>query len=180
MITQNVPKSYEQFKNKFLFAIEKANKTENTIFMENINLDKIGEELIQEHYTFFNKNYRSFYEAAVDNVEKNKIINASINESFFQHNFNIVLDSILESGTVSMNTEFLLENTVEKFNLSLEKIGKRFLDQNDKIENKEITENVFSMAAATGGLAFGLGAIPTIALTGIIALASSFFLSDSC
>ena len=127
---QNLPESFELFKRKFLFALDKANKSDTTIFSENVDISKITDEVILEHYSYFNKNHRDAYFAVKNNDSNDRIniINQSINESFFQNNFNEVLDTILESGQITLSAEYILENTVKEFNLDLEKVGMKFLD----------------------------------------------------
>lgn len=179
---QNLPESFNLFKRKFLFSLDKANSSDTTIFSENIDITKITDEVILEHYSYFNKNHRDAYFAIKndDNLARINIINQSINESFFQNNFNIVLDTILESGQMSLSTEFILENTVNEFNIDLEKVGKVFLETHDKTDKNSnvetIEENVFGAFAGAAALTAGLGLGATIITSGAAALAAALFI----
>lgn len=174
-LEQNLPESFELFKRKFLFALDKANSTQSTIFYENIDITKITDETILEHYDYFNKNHRAAYISAQENTDKIKVINSSIQESFFQNNFNKVLDAILESGTISMSTEYLLEHTVTSFDLKLENIGKSYLDSETN-GVAALEENVFGAAASAIGLAAGAGLGSTLMVSGVLALAAAFIM----
>ena len=183
---QNLPESFELFKRKFLFALDKANKSDTTIFSENVDISKITDEVILEHYSYFNKNHRDAYFAVKNNDSNDRIniINQSITESFFQNNFNEVLDTILESGQITLSAEYILENTVKEFNLDLEKVGMKFLDTNstnstdstDSKSSEVIEENVFGAMASMVGLSAGLGLGATFITSGAVALAAALLM----
>lgn len=160
MDTNQIPESYKFFKKRFDFQMEKARESDCTIFTESEALKNIPEEVILEHYSYFNKNYRLDYNQATDYNSRNKVFDASIQESFFQDNFNKVLDASILSGRITISQEVILENTVTQFNLDLDKVGKDFNPSNSSgIE--VIQENVFGHAAgvvagAVGGLGVGI------------------------
>lgn len=139
-----LPQSYETFKITFKAIAERANRAELTLFENNVDVAKIEENMIFEHYEYFQKNYLHSYLTTNDNKIKQSLMKQSITESFLQETFNKVLDNILLEGETTYSNQILLENTVDKFNLDLNMIGKPILESvHSKYskEIKEITEN---------------------------------------
>ena len=168
--SQTIPESQKKFEIKFKALLEKANHPisgATTIFTDGINISTISDTMIKEHYDYFIHNYIYEYHQAPDAIEKSKVIINSINESFFQDTFNKVLDSILLEGEVTLENEILLENTVQCFNLDLTKVGKDFLSK-PKNEPAVLEESVYGFAAGGTALLAGMGAMPSIAISGLV------------
>ena len=159
--TGYVSESYNTFSIKFKALLEQANNSDSTIFSKGIDVSKISDQLILEHYGYFVKKFHTDYIQTKDHREQAKIIKQSINESFFQHNFNQVLDQIIMEGNVSLNNQILLENTVEKFKLDLSKVGINYLD----LDKQALEENVGGFTAGIVGALAGVGALPTIGIS---------------
>lgn len=161
-----ISKSYDIFSIKFKALLENAAKSDSTIFSGAYDIDKIEDSLILEHYNYFLSNYNMEYHQS-NHEDKFKLINKSINESFFQNNFNKVLDSVILEGTVSLNTQILLENTVERFKLDLSKVGVEFLQENSlvKKEPEIINENIGGILAGLSASALGVAALPAIGVS---------------
>lgn len=160
MDTRQIPESYTFFKKRFDYLMEKARESDCTIFTEAESLKNIPEEVILEHYSYFNKNYRKEYTQTNDYISRNKVFDMSIQESFFQDNFNKVLDASILSGNITISQEVLLENTVKHFNIDLDKVGTDYNPSNNSGVGV-LQENVFGHAAglvagAVGGLGVGI------------------------
>lgn len=151
--------SYDIFAIKFKALLENATKSDSTIFSGAFQIDKIEESLILEHYEYFIHNYNMEYHQSGPE-EKFKVIKKSITESFLQHNFNQVLDAIILEGEVSLNSQILLENTVEKFNLDLSKVGVSYLKTTETIQ-----ENILGFGAGLSASALGVAALPAIGVS---------------
>ena len=156
-----VSQSFNTFSIKFKSLLEQANSSDATIFSGNLQLDNIEESVIMEHYGYFIKNYNYEYHQLNDNKEKSNLIKKSINESFFQNNFNLVLDQIILEGNVSLNNQILLENTVDKFKLDLSKVGINYLNP----DQNTIEENIAGFTAGATSLALGVAALPALGIS---------------
>ena len=117
-----ISESHTIFAIKFNAILEKASQSDATIFSNILTEGTVSQDLILEHYQYFIKNYNYDYHQA-DPIGKNEIIKQSIHESFLQQTFNAVMDSIILEGDISLHKQIMLENTVEKFNLDLSKLG---------------------------------------------------------
>lgn len=160
-----ISQSYDKFSIKFKALLEQANLSDSTIFSNSIDVNKIEDSLILEHYEYFINNYNFNYHQA-QGLEKNDIIKRSINESFFQNNFNQVLDAVIMEGTVSLNSQILLENTAERFKLDLSKIGVSYLKADQQSQAPQaIEENVFGFGAGLSASALGVAALPAIGIS---------------
>ena len=176
--------SFEQFTIKFKALVEQATLSDSTIFSGFISKEKIlklEESLILEHYGYFQKNYNyAYHQAPIE--QKGKIIIESINESFFQHTFNQFLDNIIleaarENKGISLNTQILLENTVERFNLDLTKVGVNFLS--DKSAHDVLEENIFGIGTGLSAAALGVGAMPAVGVSMITSFAMALIMPAS-
>lgn len=154
-----ISESFDIFSIKFKALLENATKSEATIFSGAFDVNKIEESLILEHYEYFIQNYNMQYHQSSPE-EKHKIIKKAINESFFQNNFNKVLDAIILEGSVSLNSQILLENTVEKFKLDLSKVGVSYLKEPEVIQ-----ENIFGLGAGLSAAALGVAALPAMGVS---------------
>lgn len=174
--------SYKDFSIKFKAIVEQASNSDTTLFSNLLKGKTIEESLILEHYGYFQKNYNyAYHQAPLE--QKGKIIISSIQESFFQHTFNQVLDNIiLESAKdqkpISLNTQILLENTVEKFKLDLENVGINYFN-NEKSPHDIIEENVYGFAAGAGALSLGAGMLPAIGISMITSFALALLMPAS-
>ena len=169
-----VSKSFNNFSIKFKALLEQATKSDSTIFSNFIkpeNIENIEESLILEHYGYFLRNHNYTYHQAPEE-QKGKILIQSIQESFFQHTFNQFLDNIIiESSNkpISLNTQILLENTVEKFNINLANVGINYLESEKPLE--KIEENIFGFGAGLSASALGVAALPAIGISMITSFA---------
>lgn len=170
-----ISESHDLFTLKFKAMLDKANKTDSTIFTESIDLTKISDEMIMEHYNYFVKEYIHQYHS-LDYIGKSNLINQSITESFLQDTFNKVMDTILLEGEVTLQNQILLENTVDAFKLDLKLVGKEILHA-DKGAQETLEENAFAAAAGATAYIAGLGAAPALAITGLVAFAMSALVS---
>ena len=162
-----VSDSHELFTLKFNALLDRANKSESTIFTESIDLSKISDSMIMEHYNYFVKEYiHQFHQ--LDYIGKSNLINKSITESFLQDTFNKVMDTILLEGEVTLQNQYILENTVDTFGLDLKLVGKEIL-HSEKGAEQAIEENIFAIGAGATAFAAGVGALPALAITGILA-----------
>lgn len=177
-----VSKSFNNFSIKFKALLEQATKSDSTIFSNFIkpeNIENIEESLILEHYGYFLRNHNYTYHQAPEE-QKGKILIQSIQESFFQHTFNQFLDNIIiESSNkpISLNTQILLENTVEKFNINLANVGINYLESEKPLE--KIEENIFGFAAGAGALSLGAGMFPAIGISMITSFAIALLMPAS-
>ena len=161
-----VSESHELFTLKFKAMLERANNSDSTIFTEAIDLSKVSDQMIMEHYNYFVKEYiHQFHQ--LDFIGKSNLINQSITESFLQDTFNKIMDTILLEGEVTLQNQLILENTVESFKLDLRLVGKEILNS-DKGATEVLEENAFGIAAGASAIGWGLGAIPALAITGLV------------
>ena len=177
-----ISESHELFTIKFKAAIERASLSEATIFSNFIQKDKIEDipnELIMEHYNYFLEHYNyEYHQTPVE--DKSRVILKSIQESFFQHNFNECLDGIIleSSNGIGLNTQILLENTKEKFNIDLSKVGIKYLNS-DKNPHQVIEENIFGMGAGLSAATLGIGALPAVGVSMITSFAIALLVPAS-
>ena len=173
---QPISESHTIFSIKFKAILEKASNSEATIFSNILNEGTVSEDLILEHYGYFIKNYNYDYHQA-DPIRKNEIIKQSIHESFLQQSFNSVLDSIILEGDISLHKQILLENSVDKFNLDLSKLGINYLDPNYKVGS--IEENILSLGAGLGAGALGVGGAGIAAVSMVTSFAVALLMPAS-
>lgn len=165
-----ISESHTNFTIKFNAILEKASNSDATIFSNILNEGTVSEDLILEHYGYFIKNYNYDYHQA-DPIRKNEIIKQSIQESFLQQSFNAVMDSVILEGDISLHKQIMLENTVEKFNLDLSKLGINYLSPDYKVGS--IEENFAGFVGAGAAGLLGAGASGVVAAS----MVSSFALS---
>lgn len=144
-----ISESHTNFVIKFNAILEKASNSEATIFSNILTEGTVTQDLILEHYGYFIKNYNYDYHQA-DPIRKNEIIKQSIHESFLQQTFNAVMDSVILEGDISLHKQIMLENTVEKFNLDLSKLGINYLSPDYKVGSIEENFAGFIGAGASG------------------------------
>ena len=156
-----VSESFKTFSIKFKALLEQANNSDSTIFSGSLDVNKIQDSVILEHYEYFVKKYYNDYLQEKDYKSKTGLIKQSINESFFQHNFNKILDHIILEGNVSLNNQILLENTVDTFKLDLANVGIDYL----ALDKKALEENVGGFAAGITSALVGVGALPAIGIS---------------
>ena len=161
-----ISESHNLFTLKFKAMLERVNKTDSTIFTESVDISKISDEMIMEHYNYFVKEYIHQYHQ-LDFIGKSKLINQSITESFLQDTFNKVLDSVLLEGEVTLQNQILLENTVSEFGLNLQLVGKEIL-HSDKGAPEILEENIFGLVTGAGALGLGAGIGGALAITGLV------------
>lgn len=170
-----ISESFNTFSIKFKALLEQANNSDATIFSNGLEVSKVTKTLILEHYDYFIQNYNFEYHQLQETKDKSLLIKKSINESFFQHNFNQVLDQILLEGNISLNNQILLENTVDKFGLDLSKIGLDYLTKSNN-SKEVIEENIFGFSTgAVAGIA-GAGVLPAIGISMLTSFALSLLL----
>ena len=165
-----ISESHTIFAIKFNAILEKASQSDATIFSNILTEGTVSQDLILEHYQYFIKNYNYDYHQA-DPIGKNEIIKQSIHESFLQQTFNAVMDSIILEGDISLHKQIMLENTVEKFNLDLSKLGINYLSPDYKVGS--IEENF------AGFIGAGAAGLAGVSAGGVIAasMVTSFALS---
>ena len=161
-----ISESHNLFTLKFKAMLERVNKTDSTIFTESVDISKISDEMIMEHYNYFVKEYIHQYHQ-LDFIGKSRLINQSITESFLQDTFNKVLDSVLLEGEVTLQNQILLENTVSEFGLNLQLVGKEIL-HSDKGAPEILEENIFGLVTGAGALGLGAGIGGALAITGLV------------
>ena len=167
--TNYISESHSIFKIKFEAILEKASNSEATIFSNILNEGTTTDDLILEHYGYFIKNYNYDYHQA-DPIRKNEIIKQSIQESFLQHSFNQVMDSVILEGDISLTKQIMLENTVEKFNLDLSKLGINYLAPDYKVGSIEENFAGFIGAGAAGLAGASAGGVLMISMVTSFAL----------
>ena len=177
-----VSKSFNNFSIKFKALLEQATKSDSTIFSNFIkpeNIENIEESLILEHYGYFLRNHNYTYHQAPEE-QKGKILIQSIQESFFQHTFNQFLDNIIiesKNKPISLNTQILLENTAEKFNINLANVGINYLESEKPLE--KIEENAYGFGAGLAATALGVAALPAIGISMITSFAIALLMPAS-
>ena len=172
-----ISESHNLFTLKFKAMLERVNKTDSTIFTESVDISKISDEMIMEHYNYFVKEYIHQYHQ-LDFIGKSRLINQSITESFLQDTFNKVLDSVLLEGEVTLQNQILLENTVSEFGLNLQLVGKEIL-HSDKGAPEILEENFFALAAGVGAGLGGAGFGGALAVTGLVSFVLAALLPAS-
>ena len=170
-----VSESHDLFTLKFKAMLERANNSDSTIFTEAIDLSKVSDQMIMEHYNYFVKEYIHQYHQ-LDFIGKSNLINQSITESFLQDTFNKIMDTILLEGEVTLQNQIILENTVDAFNLDLRLVGKEILNS-EKGAQETLEENALAFAAGAGAFAAGTGAFSALVITGLVAFAMSALVS---